>query len=173
MFYGCVMSQHPLFRIISRFKREPSRTGSLIITFYGDAILPRGGSVWLGTLLAFLEMLEIDGSVVRTAMSRLAADGWLDREKVGLKRAGAFRVCCGACLQNRKSPKKKRRRTLHPELVEYVVAIDARSRGWGKDCGRIRSTLSGSIPAVRSRVPIIWMRRGFTCRWRQWRSLNS
>jgi len=39
------MSQHPLFRIISRFKREPSRTGSLIITFYGDAILPRGGSV--------------------------------------------------------------------------------------------------------------------------------
>jgi phenylacetic acid degradation operon negative regulatory protein len=79
------MSQHPLFRIISRFKREPSRTGSLIITFYGDAILPRGGSVWLGTLLAFLDMLEIDGGVVRTAMSRLAADGWLDREKVGRK----------------------------------------------------------------------------------------
>lgn len=85
MSYGCAMSQHPLFRIISDFKREPSRTGSLIITFYGDAILPRGGSVWLGTLLAFLEMLEIDGGVVRTAMSRLAADGWLDREKVGRK----------------------------------------------------------------------------------------
>lgn len=77
------MSPHPLSRIVSRFKREPSRTGSLIITFYGDAILPRGGSVWLGTLLAFLDMLEIDGGVVRTAMSRLAADGWLDREKVG------------------------------------------------------------------------------------------
>ena len=79
------MSPHPLSRIVSRFKREPSRTGSLIITFYGDAILPRGGSVWLGTLLAFLDMLEIDGGVVRTAMSRLAADGWLDREKVGRK----------------------------------------------------------------------------------------
>lgn len=79
------MTRHPLALIVSRFKREPSRTGSLIITFYGDAILPRGGSVWLGTLLQFLEMLEIDGSVVRTAVSRLAADGWLDRDKVGRK----------------------------------------------------------------------------------------
>lgn len=79
------MSPHPLSRIISQFKREPSRTGSLIITFYGDAILPRGGSVWLGTLLQFLGMLGTDGGVVRTAVSRLAADGWLDRDKVGRK----------------------------------------------------------------------------------------
>ena len=76
---------HPLNRIVSQFKREPSRTGSLIITFYGDAILPRGGSVWLGTLLQFLQMLEIDGGVVRTAVSRLAADGWLGRDKAGRK----------------------------------------------------------------------------------------
>lgn len=79
------MAHHPLSRIVSRFKREPSRTGSLIITFYGDAILPRGGSVWLGTLLQFLDLLQIDGGVVRTAVSRLAADGWLDRDKVGRK----------------------------------------------------------------------------------------
>ncbi len=79
------MAVHPLARIVSQFKREPSRTGSLIVTFYGDAILPRGGSVWLGTLLQFLSMLEIDGGVVRTSVSRLAADGWLDREKVGRK----------------------------------------------------------------------------------------
>ncbi|MGY2934364.1 DNA-binding transcriptional regulator PaaX [Bradyrhizobium sp. GM6.1] len=43
----------------------------------------RGGSVWLGTLLEFFETLDIDSGVVRTAMSRLAADGWLTREKVG------------------------------------------------------------------------------------------
>jgi phenylacetic acid degradation operon negative regulatory protein len=36
-----------------------------------------------GTLLQFFETLDIDGSVVRTAMSRLATDGWLKREKVG------------------------------------------------------------------------------------------
>src|SRR5947208_2155858 len=42
---------HPLARIIEQLKREPSRTGSIAITVFGDAIVPRGGSVWLGTLL--------------------------------------------------------------------------------------------------------------------------
>src|ERR1700754_4716532 len=74
---------HPLDRIIKELKREPSRTGSIIITVFGDAIVPRGGSVWLGTLLEFFETLDIDASVVRTAMSRLTADGWFEREKVG------------------------------------------------------------------------------------------
>lgn len=72
-----------LSRIINQLKREPSRTGSIVITVFGDAIVPRGGSVWLGTLLEFFEALDIDSGVVRTAMSRLAADGWLMREKVG------------------------------------------------------------------------------------------
>jgi phenylacetic acid degradation operon negative regulatory protein len=74
---------HPLARIVDQLKREPSRTGSIIITVFGDAIAPRGGSVWLGTLLKFFETLDIDASVVRTAMSRLTADGWFERNKVG------------------------------------------------------------------------------------------
>lgn len=73
----------PLARIIEQLKREPSRTGSIVITVFGDAIVPRGGAVWLGTLLKFFEALDIDSGVVRTAMSRLAADGWLERRKVG------------------------------------------------------------------------------------------
>src|SRR5689334_5964850 len=73
----------PLARIVQQLKREPSRTGSIVITLFGDAIVPRGGSVWLGTLLEFFEQLDIDASVVRTAMSRLAADGWFERNKVG------------------------------------------------------------------------------------------
>lgn len=74
---------HPLASIIAQLKREPSRTGSIVITVFGDAIVPRGGSVWLGSLLGFFKTLDIDSGVVRTAMSRLAADGWLTREKVG------------------------------------------------------------------------------------------
>src|SRR3954471_5202788 len=73
----------PLARIVDQLKREPSRTGSIVITVFGDAIMPRGGSVWLGTLLEFFKTLDIDSGVVRTAMSRLAADGWLERTKVG------------------------------------------------------------------------------------------
>jgi phenylacetic acid degradation operon negative regulatory protein len=73
----------PLARIVDQLKREPSRTGSIVITVFGDAIVPRGGSVWLGTLLEFFKSLDIDSGVVRTAMSRLAADNWLERHKVG------------------------------------------------------------------------------------------
>jgi phenylacetic acid degradation operon negative regulatory protein len=73
----------PLARIVDQLKREPSRTGSIVITVFGDAIVPRGGSVWLGTLLEFFKTIDIDSSVVRTAMSRLAADGWFEREKIG------------------------------------------------------------------------------------------
>jgi phenylacetic acid degradation operon negative regulatory protein len=73
----------PLARIIQQLKREPSRTGSIVVTVFGDAIVPRGGSVWLGTLLEFFEQLDIDASVVRTAMSRLTADGWFERNKIG------------------------------------------------------------------------------------------
>src|ERR1700681_1343559 len=73
----------PLARLVDQLKREPSRTGSIVITVFGDAIVPRGGSVWLGTLLEFFKTIDIDSSVVRTAMSRLAADGWFEREKVG------------------------------------------------------------------------------------------
>src|ERR1700742_2613428 len=77
------MPPQPLARIIDQLKREPSRTGSIIITMFGDAIVPRGGSVALATLLEFCETLDIDASVVRTAMSRLTADGWFERSKIG------------------------------------------------------------------------------------------
>src|ERR1700761_5870888 len=77
------MPPQPLARIIDQLKREPSRTGSIIITVFGDAIVPRGGSVALATLLEFFETLAIDATVVRTAMSRLTADGWFERSKIG------------------------------------------------------------------------------------------
>ena len=69
--------------ILAHLRGEPSRTWSLVVTMFGDAIVPRGGAVWLGTLLAFFRALDIGDGVVRTAMSRLAADGWLERHRVG------------------------------------------------------------------------------------------
>jgi len=77
------MPRTALRRILESLKAEPSRTWSIIITVYGDAIVPRGGSLWLGTLSAFLHALGIGDGVVRTAMSRLAADGWLERSRIG------------------------------------------------------------------------------------------
>ncbi|GLI25243.1 phenylacetic acid degradation operon negative regulatory protein [Xanthobacter flavus] len=77
------MSRRALDLILDHVRAEPSRTWSIIVTIYGDAIVPRGGSVWLGTLLAFFRGLDVADGVVRTAMSRLAADGWLTRTRVG------------------------------------------------------------------------------------------
>src|ERR1700753_2423135 len=77
------MPPQPLARIIDQLKREPSRTGSIIITLFGAAIVPRGGAAALATLLEFFETLDIDATVVRTAMSRLTADGWFERSKIG------------------------------------------------------------------------------------------
>ncbi|MDO8878637.1 MAG: PaaX family transcriptional regulator C-terminal domain-containing protein [Pseudolabrys sp.] len=63
--------------------KRPVRAWSLIITLYGDAIVPRGGSLWLGSLSEIMALFRVDAGHVRTAMSRLTADGWLKRVKVG------------------------------------------------------------------------------------------
>jgi phenylacetic acid degradation operon negative regulatory protein len=74
---------YALADIIGQLRAEPSRIWSLIVTLYGDAVVPRGGSLWLGTLLTILGAMGIGGNAVRTSMSRLAADGWIERNRVG------------------------------------------------------------------------------------------
>lgn len=59
------------------------RVWSVIITVFGDAVVPRGGVVGLVSLLPLLERIGIEQNAVRTAMSRLANDGWVVRERIG------------------------------------------------------------------------------------------
>ncbi|WP_282605258.1 PaaX family transcriptional regulator C-terminal domain-containing protein [Pelagibius sp. Alg239-R121] len=63
--------------------RERLRVWSIVITVYGDAIVPRGGVLWLGALQELLARLRIEPGALRAAMSRLASDGWLTRDKRG------------------------------------------------------------------------------------------
>jgi phenylacetic acid degradation operon negative regulatory protein len=63
--------------------RKPVRAGSLIITLYGDAIVPRGGSLSLGNIAEIMALFKIDSGHVRTAISRLTSEKWLERRKVG------------------------------------------------------------------------------------------
>ena len=76
-------SSSALAPILAHLRGEPSRTWSIIITVFGDALMPRGGAVWLGSFFAFFRSLDIGDGVVRTAMSRLTTDGWLERSRVG------------------------------------------------------------------------------------------
>lgn len=143
------MTSHPLSRIVGRFKREPSRTGSLIITFHGDAIVPRGGEVWLGTLLRFLGMLEIDGGVVRTAVSRLAADGWLARDKVGRK--SFYRLAA----QGRARFDHAVAHVYHPQPASWDGKLDLLLIGNGADREAARAALTEA--GFGSPMPGVWV----------------
>ena len=59
------------------------RVWSIIVTVFGDAIMPRGGVVSLSSLQNILGLLDVESNAVRTAMSRLASDGWVKRQKIG------------------------------------------------------------------------------------------
>lgn len=62
---------------------RPLRGGSLIITVFGDAILPRGGSIWLGSLIKLVQPLGLSERLVRTSVFRLSQDGWIESTQVG------------------------------------------------------------------------------------------
>ncbi len=70
--------------LIDEFRGRPTlRAGSLIITVFGDAIAPRGGTVWIGSLIHTMADFGISERLVRTSVFRLAKDGWLDVEQIG------------------------------------------------------------------------------------------
>jgi len=53
--------------------RRPLRAASFIVTIYGDAVVPRGGLVWLGSVIEVCALVGISETLVRTAVSRLVA----------------------------------------------------------------------------------------------------
>lgn len=63
--------------------RQPIRAGSLVVTLMGDAIAPREVTPSLGSLLRLLQAFGLNQRLVRTAMARLAAEGWLVRRQTG------------------------------------------------------------------------------------------
>src|SRR3979490_1370500 len=70
--------------LVARFRRQrPLRGGSLIVTIFGDSIMPRGGAVALGSLIALAAPFGLNERLVRTATARLAKDGWLDGRRAG------------------------------------------------------------------------------------------
>jgi len=70
--------------LVAEFRsRRTLRTGSLITTVFGDSIAPRGGAVWLGSLITVMREFGINERLVRTSVFRLAQDGWLQSTQIG------------------------------------------------------------------------------------------
>jgi phenylacetic acid degradation operon negative regulatory protein len=70
--------------LVERFRRQrPLRAGSLLVTIFGDSIMPRGGAIALGSLIPLASPFGLNERLVRTATARLAQEGWLAARRVG------------------------------------------------------------------------------------------
>ena len=78
------MTDNAATELVARFRRQrPLRGGSLIVTLFGDSIMPRGGAIALGSLIALAAPFGLNERLVRTAATRLAKDGWLEGRRAG------------------------------------------------------------------------------------------
>src|ERR1039458_6875599 len=64
-------------------KQRPLRAGSLIVTIFGDSLMPRGGAVTLGSLIKLATPFGLNERLIRTATARLAHEGWVQARRVG------------------------------------------------------------------------------------------
>lgn len=70
-------------RLDSFRQQNRVKAGSLIISVFGDAVLPRGGKIWLGGLINLLQPLDLNERLIRTTVFRLVKDEWLTTQTQG------------------------------------------------------------------------------------------
>lgn len=67
-------------------RRQQAGAGSarsLLLTVFGEYVLPHGAPVWTSTLLHVLTGLGVEEKSARQALNRMAADGWIVSERAG------------------------------------------------------------------------------------------
>jgi phenylacetic acid degradation operon negative regulatory protein len=69
---------------------DPPRSKSLVMTIFGDAIVPHGGTVWLGSLIELLAPFGVNDRLLRTSVFRLAQEGWLVANRDGRRSSYAI-----------------------------------------------------------------------------------
>lgn len=66
------------------------RARSALFTLFGDVVRPAGGEAWLATLTACMATLGFTPEATRTALHRMAGEGWVEPRRVG--RYAAYRL---------------------------------------------------------------------------------
>ena len=69
---------------------DPPRSKSLVMTIFGDAIAPHGGSIWLGSLIELLAPFGVNDRLLRTSVFRLTQEGWLVANRDGRRSSYAI-----------------------------------------------------------------------------------
>jgi phenylacetic acid degradation operon negative regulatory protein len=76
--------------IVHTLAADPPRSKSLVMTIFGDAIAPHGGSVWLGSLIELLAPFGVNDRLLRTSVFRLVQEDWLVASRDGRRSAYAI-----------------------------------------------------------------------------------
>ena len=70
--------------LIRRFRGRPDASArTLLVTVFGDSVVPHGGEVWIGSLFRLVEPLGVSERLVRTSLHRLVGDGLLVTRRHG------------------------------------------------------------------------------------------
>ena len=69
---------------------DPPRSKSLVMTIFGDAIVPHGGLAWTGSLIELLAPFGVNDRLLRTSVFRLAQEGWLGAQRDGRRSSYAI-----------------------------------------------------------------------------------
>lgn len=69
---------------------DPPRSKSLVMTMFGDSIVPHGGAIWLGSLIELLAPFGVNDRALRTSVFRLAQEGWLVANRDGRRSSYAI-----------------------------------------------------------------------------------
>ncbi|MDR9485184.1 MAG: PaaX family transcriptional regulator C-terminal domain-containing protein [Sediminimonas sp.] len=81
----------PLAPLIDALHSEGRlRVWSLVITVFGDSVQHRGGRISTARLGRLLGRVGVEQGALRTALSRLARDGWVTSERIG--RSSVYRL---------------------------------------------------------------------------------
>lgn len=107
------------------------RVWSLVVTIFGDAIEPRGGVFRLGALQLITNRIGIEGNALRTAMSRLASDGWLERQRIG--RASYYSLSEMAAQENAKASELIYDLSPHKHDGQWSFVLSTKKDGYTTD----------------------------------------
>lgn len=142
LFGGQKMKNRYIKQWVADFlETKPIRANSLIITIYGDAIAPHGGTVWLGSFIRLVESLGLNQRMVRTGVFRLSKEKWLVAEQIG-RRSYYSLTPIG------------RRRFEHAYRRVYVATENT----WNGEWQIVFTSLGGLTPAQREnlRRELLW-----------------
>lgn len=95
---------------------------AFIVTIYGDAVLPRGEVLWIGSLIEICARVGFTENLVRTAVSRLVSAGRLQGQRLGKR--SFYRLTAPARAEFAKAAQRLYQPGVQPKGWLLVAASD-------------------------------------------------